>query len=136
MYNQQTASAVSVPGTAPSVAATTDATAHTAKATSMKDLMRGDFEVIAERTLHFAEAPDQSVVVTLGGPRLTEAGDYQCPYRIVTADKTVNRFAAGIDAFQSLQLAFVLIGGELAAIEGKRGWSLQFKDGDIGFPRP
>jgi len=90
--------------------------------------------VNAESTLACAEDPQQKVVVRLAKPELN--GDYECAYEIVGLGIDITRFAAGLDSMQALQLAFAMVGAELAHIEQTTGFHLRFGDGDTGFPRP
>lgn len=93
--------------------------------------------VIAERTLTCAEDAQREVVVRLAKPELNLGGaDYECAYRIVGLGIDITRFAAGLDSMQALQLAFAMVGAELAHIEQTTGFNLRFCDGDTGFPRP
>ena len=92
--------------------------------------------VIAERTLTCAEDAQREVVVRLAKPELNRGGaNYECAYRIVGLGN-ITRFAAGLDSMQALQLAFAMVGAELAHIEQTTGFHLRFCDGDTGFPRP
>jgi hypothetical protein len=95
------------------------------------------FEAIAERTLVAVEDTAVRITIRLAQPSVSAArGDYECLYLLTTPDGEIKRFAAGVDAFQALQLAFGMIGAEIEHLERSHGWTLTFNDGDAGFPRP
>jgi hypothetical protein len=91
---------------------------------------------IAERTLICAQNPRQNVVVKLAKPKLNaRTKDYECAYQITGKGVHVNRWAAGLDSFQALQLALSMIGVEIGRIE--KAFGLQFRFSDLqssGFP--
>ncbi len=67
---------------------------------------------IGERTLTAESGPRKEVVVRLGLPEPALDGqEYRCPYEISGPEISVSRYSAGMDPIQSLQLAFVAIGG-------------------------
>ena len=75
-------------------------------------------DVIATREFRVTRPQATRVVLLIGKPKRLDSGDtYYCPYQITgTGDEKV-RYAAGIDAVQSLQLAMGLIGADLAALD-------------------
>jgi hypothetical protein len=86
-------------------------------------------QFIAERTLVSAENPNHKVVVRLAEPKLNgKTRDYECIYQISGKDVNLTRSAAGLDAMQALQLAFVMIGAEIGRIEKAFGIHLCFGD--------
>jgi hypothetical protein len=89
---------------------------------------------IAERVLQCA-ASQKRIIVRIGAPQPTEYGDFLTPYQIVgTGDEKV-RAAGGLDAVQSLQLVFRMIGADLAAL--REAGDFRWADAeDCGFPLP
>jgi hypothetical protein len=86
--------------------------------------------VIAERVLHSPQLENE-VRVRIGCPQETTSGDFITPYQIVGVGHEKVRFAAGLDAVQSLQLVFLIIGADLES------YSLQWANpDDPGFPTP
>jgi hypothetical protein len=78
------------------------------------------------------------VSVRLGKPQYNATKDqYECSYEIAGAGASISRLSTGLDAFQALQLAFVMIGAEIAALEQRSDIALRFNDlGSAGFPQP
>jgi hypothetical protein len=69
-------------------------------------------EVIAERTLKRSVNGGQAtdVIVRLGRPRpFDDRSGYFCPFEILGLAERKVQSAAGVDAFQSLQLVFRMI---------------------------
>ena len=92
---------------------------------------------IAERTLSFAAEPSRRLTVRLAKPDLNrDADEYRCHYEIVGEGVEIARYAVGLDAFQALQCAILLIGADIVHIEQIRATDLRWLDGDAGFPRP
>jgi len=93
--------------------------------------------VLAKRTLFCPEDPERGVTVVLGKPVLRpKTNEYTCTYEIVGGGISRSRFAAGLDAFQALQLAMRMIGAEIAQIERASGIHLTFGDlPNSGFPK-
>jgi len=90
--------------------------------------------VVAERVLHSA-ALQNEVRVRIGCPQKTAADDFITPYQIIGVGDQKIRFAAGLDAVQSLQLAFVMIGADIHSRLSDYG--LRWADGEgPGFPVP
>jgi|tagenome__1003787_1003787.scaffolds.fasta_scaffold14969940_1 hypothetical protein len=88
--------------------------------------------VIAERVLTM-KGTSNKVIVKVGKPRKTANNDFITPYKVLGVGDEKLRFAAGLDAIQSLQLAFQMIGADLYASSRKFKWG----DGkDSGFPSP
>jgi hypothetical protein len=90
--------------------------------------------VIAERVLQ-ATKLGMEVRVRIGCPRKTTTGEFITTYQIVGAGDEKVRFAAGLDAVQSLQLVFSMIGADVH--HGLKDYHFQWADGDdSGFPTP
>lgn len=82
----------------------------------------------------------QEITIKLGRPkRMPGAADYYCPYQIAGIGSEKIKYAAGIDAFQAIQLAMGRIGTDLWALnqecQGKLRWEGDER-GDLGFPTP
>ncbi len=74
-------------------------------------------DVIASRELFVTGDPSRRIVVKMGKPTLWNSGpDYLCRIQILGIGDEEVRFAAGVDAFQALDLATKLIAIELRAI--------------------
>jgi hypothetical protein len=93
--------------------------------------------IIAERTLECSQDPRQNVIVKLARPKLNgKTKAYECTYQITGAALNLTRRAAGLDAFQAIQVALRMIGIEIEHIEKKSGLHLTFSDlTSSGFPR-
>lgn len=97
--------------------------------------------IIAERTLtaFHSDGSQTTARVMLGKPQImqgSEFGDFITPYMISVSGVEKTHFMAGIDAFQSLQLALDALAVELRDIERKFNVKLDWeggKDGDLGF---
>lgn len=89
---------------------------------------------IAERVL-FSSKNQSKIFVRIGLPQETEHGDFLTPYQIIGMGDEKVRAAAGLDAVQSLQLVFRMIGADLASasIFEELKWS---DADDCGFPAP
>jgi hypothetical protein len=87
-------------------------------------------EVIAERVLVLEGSPIERVTVRLGKPYpANEGAEYRCPYQIVGYGKEVNRYGAGIDAFQSVRVALHMIGAEVARLNMNAATRLKWPEG-------
>jgi hypothetical protein len=99
-------------------------------------------KVIAVRRLFLANDPTRPIVVTMGEPQpLPDAlgDDHYCPFQIRGVGSEKVTFAAGVDAFQSIDLAFRSIGPELARLNRKHDGQLRWEgdeNGGLGFPLP
>ena len=97
-------------------------------------------EVIAERRLSVAGNPSVNIVVRMGKPQpLPEAlgNDQFCPIQIIGVGDERVRYAAGIDAFQAIQLGMRSIAVNLLVIKRDYGLDLRWEGdehGDLGFP--
>ncbi len=90
--------------------------------------------VIAERVLKSSRL-DSNVTIRIGCPQATAEGDFITPYQIIGAGDQEVRFAAGLDALQSLQLAIRMIGADISY--GLKEYELKWADGDdAGLPMP
>jgi hypothetical protein len=94
--------------------------------------------IIAQRTLQCREDPTLAINVTLFMPRLQEtSGAHACDYQLKGRGVDITRSAFGIDAFQALQSAMVMIGSEVASLEKRASIHFVFSDlKNSGFPRP
>jgi hypothetical protein len=96
-------------------------------------------EIIAVRVLHRTVnggAPDD-VIVRLGKPQPAPEGrGYATPFEIDGLDSLIAQSAFGVDAVQSLQLAFLMIGADLDFHRQQPGVELYFElpGDDLGFP--
>lgn len=96
----------------------------------MKNLELGT--IIAERSLACSN-PKKQVKVRIGTPRKTNSEDFITPYQIVGIGDEKVRFAAGLDAIQSLRLVFKMIGADISY--RLKEHQLRWADGDdAGFP--
>jgi len=99
-------------------------------------------EGIAVRRFSFANEPAQNIVVKMGKPQpLPEAlgDDHFCPIQIIGAGSENVKYAAGVDAFQSIELAFKLIGTLLSVLNREHNGQFRWEcdeDGNLGFPLP
>ncbi len=98
-------------------------------------------DVIAKRELFVRGDPNRRVVVTMGKPQLWEGGpDCLCPILIVGLGDEKVRSAAGVDAFQSIELGLKLIAIHLKRIQRDYEIDLCRWEGDddsfVGFPNP
>ena len=98
-------------------------------------------DVIATRDLFVSDDPSRKVVVMMGKPQLWEGGpDCLCPILIIGIGDEKIRSAAGVDAFQSIELAFKMIAIQLRTI--RRAYGVTFcrwkgdDDPNVGFPNP
>jgi hypothetical protein len=98
-------------------------------------------EVIAQRKFTLlGEGGSREVIALLGTPvRLSDSIDYICPYQITGLGTEKIRHSRGIDAFQAIQMAFLMLGADLYALnkesEGKLRWEGD-GSGNLGFPSP
>lgn len=96
-------------------------------------------EVIAERVLEssIGGAKSKDVIVRLGRPKpFDEGAGYFCPFEIVGLGDQKIRYAAGVDAFQSLQLVFRMISAMLQHYRKELSVELHWRKSgdDLGFP--
>ncbi len=97
-------------------------------------------EVIAQRKFNFhcQDGSLRDVTALLGVPvRLPDSTDYSCPHQIRGAGSERIRCSRGIDAFQAIQMAFLMLGADLDALNkelaGRLRWEGDEKE-DLGFP--
>ena len=99
-------------------------------------------EVIATRTFFLVSDPNSKVIVTMGKPQpLPDAlgDDHYCPFQITGLGSERVTYAAGVDAFQSLELCMKMIGAKLAFLNEMHGGQLRWEcdeQGGFGFPVP
>jgi hypothetical protein len=98
-------------------------------------------EVMATRGLQVLGEPGREVLVKLGRPRpavdAPESGEYFCPFQITGIGDERVRYAAGVDAFQAIELTLKLIGAYLRRLNGEAGGKLRWgcdANGGLGFP--
>ena len=97
-------------------------------------------EIIAVRELYIVEEGEanKKARVVVGKPRpFTDSESYYCPFQIVGVGGEEIKYAAGIDALQSLQLVMVMIGATLEYLNKQLDERLRWaggSDGDFGFP--
>ena len=97
-------------------------------------------EVIAVRRLSLTSDPTRIIVVKMGKPQpLPDAlgDDHYCPFQISGIGGEPVKYAAGVDAFQSIELAYKGIEAALAVLNGDHGGQLRCEGdehGDLGFP--
>ncbi len=96
-------------------------------------------EVIAVRRLSIANDPNRTIWVKMGKPQpLADAlgDDHFCPFQINGVGSEKVKYAAGVDGFQSIELAFRGIDAELALLnqahDGKLRWEGD-EHGNLGF---
>jgi hypothetical protein len=101
-------------------------------------------DVIATRRLFLVNDPNWPVIVKMGKPQpLPDAvGDeHYCPIQITGLGSEKVKYATGLDAFQSIELALRLIGIEVAVLNREyhgqlRWWDRNEQHGNLGFPFP
>jgi hypothetical protein len=98
-------------------------------------------DVIAKRELFVRGDPKRKVLVMMGKPQLWAGGpDCLCPVLIVGIGDEKIRSPAGVDAFQSIELALKLISIQLRTIRRDCEIDLCRWEGDddphVGFPNP
>jgi hypothetical protein len=80
---------------------------------------------------------DRTVMVKLGMPLpFPEGAGYYAPFQVTGVGSEKVRYAGGIDAIQSIQLAMKMVGAYLGALTPEGGdlcWEGGDK-GDLGFP--
>lgn len=90
--------------------------------------------IIAERILQSPKV-DNQVRVRIGCPQKTPREDFITPYQIIGVSDEKVRFAAGLDAVQSLQLVLQMIAADIHY--RLKQYQLHWADrGDPGFPPP
>ncbi len=97
-------------------------------------------EIIAVRELYIGDEPTSArkVTVSIGKPQpFPDSQNYYCPFQIVGAGSENIKYAAGVDATQSLQLVMYILGTTLQflnkGLNGALRWEGNSK-GDLGFP--
>ena len=97
-------------------------------------------QVIAERELFVRDSPSAKVLVRMGKPRpFPDGKDWYCPYQITAFGNERIFYAAGVDAFQAIELCFKMIGTDLVAFARNNGQQFRWEadeEGDLGFPFP
>jgi hypothetical protein len=98
-------------------------------------------DVMATRGLQVLGETGREVLVKLGRPRPSldapESGEYFCPFQITGIGDERVRYAAGVDAFQAIELTLRLIGASLRRLNGEAGGKLRWAsdaNGGLGFP--
>jgi hypothetical protein len=100
-------------------------------------------EVIAERTLILERRNKRrkKITVLLGKPQMFPEGsdDYFCPFQVLGLGGDEVSYAAGVDAFQAIQLALVGVAAHLHFLYRRRlgdGFYWLEKGDNLGFPEP
>jgi len=99
-------------------------------------------DIIATRELFLANDTSHKIVAKMGKPQpLPDAlgDDHYCPIQIVGLGSEQVKYAAGVDAFQSLELGLRMLGIELAVLNREHNGQLRWEcdeHGDLGFPFP
>ena len=97
---------------------------------------------MATRRLFLANKTSCSILVKMGKPQpLPDAlGDDQyCPFQITGIGGERVKYAAGVDEFQSIELALKMIGAELATLNREHDGQLRWQGDEhsnLGFPIP
>ncbi|GJE40704.1 DUF6968 family protein [Methylobacterium persicinum] len=92
--------------------------------------------VIAERSLTLRSGPvEQGVPIVLHAPE-NDDGMWICRYTIGWPEGTEERFGAGVDAFQALDLALKMIGCRLYASAHHKSGTLFFEEPGTGYGFP
>jgi hypothetical protein len=97
-------------------------------------------EIIAERELYIGEedAPEKRVQILVGTPQpFPDSSGYYCPFQIGGVGPEHIKYAAGIDAVQSLQLVMVMLGATLEFLNEELIGTLRWpgdSEGGFGFP--
>jgi len=98
-------------------------------------------DVIASRslTIENVDGKISEFVVLIGKPCRTEgSSNFYTPYQFRGIGKENVRYATGVDTVQAIQLAMVMIGADLDALNSKTGnnikWECRDESGDFGFP--
>jgi hypothetical protein len=86
--------------------------------------MESDLDVVAERCLTLSKDGEaRQIRIALGRPYQEPDEAYFCPYRITGIGVGSTKRAGGVDSIQAVQLAFVLIGGELSPYAESLKWN-------------
>jgi hypothetical protein len=97
-------------------------------------------EIIARRELHVGNPtePQRKVQVLIGKPvAFPDSGGYYCPFQIVGVGAEQIKYAAGVDAIQSLQLVMLMLGATLQFLNEGLNGTLRWEgssEGEFGFP--
>lgn len=104
-------------------------------------------DVMAVRTYRLFDDSNRiessrGVVLRLGkpqrSPESTEFEEYYCPFQLIGVGDERVRYAAGVDAFQAIELALGLIGGLMGRMgeehKGRLRWDYD-DQGGFGFPQ-
>src|SRR5687767_13547452 len=91
-------------------------------------------EVIAERRLTLEGDPASEVCVRIGKPvNFPDSTDYLAAYQITGIGSEKVKYAAGIDALQSLQLVLRMIGYDLKILNNSVNHGLRWEGDEHGF---
>jgi hypothetical protein len=97
--------------------------------------------VMATRRLQVLGEPWREVLAKLGRLQPSvdapESGEYFCPFQITGVGDERVRYAAGVDAFQAIDLTVRLIGAYLRRLNDEVGGKLRWErdaNGGLGFP--
>lgn len=97
-------------------------------------------QIIAARKIKTPIGTTLEVRMGIPRPYKMESGDSYCPVQIVGGSRDSVMKVGGVDSFQAIQLAMMIIGTNLAVLnsseyDGKLEW-LEANDSDLGFPLP
>jgi hypothetical protein len=100
-------------------------------------------EIIAVRVLTSKDRAGvtHEISISVGKPQpFPNEETYYCPFQIVGAGRNMIKYAAGVDAVQSLQLVMSMIRANLESLsnelEGPLSWEGGDQDDPFGFPLP
>ena len=97
-------------------------------------------EIIALRELYIGteKEPEKKIQILIGKPQpFPDSSGYYCPFQILGVGPEKIKYAAGIDAIQSLQLVMVMLGATLQFLDESLNRTLRWEgssEGDFGFP--
>jgi hypothetical protein len=94
-------------------------------------------DILAMREYMLRGAYDRKITARIGIPRKTSDGRYECVAEVDEGDVVSSKPMNGVDAFEAIQLALMLIGAELNYIKEHSTNSLTWLDGtrtDLGLP--
>ena len=98
----------------------------------------GDIVGVRELSLKGESGVSECVQILIGTPRpFPDSTGYYCPFQIVGLGSAEIKYAAGIDAIQTLQLVMPMIVITLRSLSEKIEGGLRWEAGeesDLGFP--
>lgn len=97
-------------------------------------------EIIAVRELYIRDEqePKGKIRVSIGKPQqFPDSNNYYCPFQVAGAGSENIKYAAGVDAIQSLQMVMVMLGATLQFLNERLNGAVRWEgseEGDLGFP--